>query len=216
MTDSLRYIVIEGPIGVGKTTLCELLAADWNARSIFEEVEENPFLAKFYKDRDTYAFQTQIFFMLSRYRQQKELSQLDLFSNIVVSDYMFAKDRIFASVNLTEDEFTLYDKLSQTLAPDIPKPDLVVYLQGSVDSLLRRISHRDRPYEGDMSKSYLNRLIDAYNDYFFRGRMHPTLVVNTDNADFRQRGADFTGLLQAIELHAGGVESYVPYMGGRK
>lgn len=212
----LRYVVVEGPIGVGKTTVCNLLAASWKAGTVLEEVEENPFLARFYRNRRAWAFQTQLFFMLSRYRQQKKLAQLDLFSRRYVADYMFAKDRIFASINLEDDEFALYEKLCSMLASDIPQPDLVIYLQASCDSLLRRISSRGRPFETDISRSYLEQLTDAYNDYFFRARKHPTLVVNTDHADFRRRGDDFNRLLEAVSGHTGGVESFVPRLGGRR
>lgn len=208
-----RYVVVEGPIGVGKTTLCKLLAEHWSAGLLLEEVEENPFLSRFYKDRAAWAFQTQIFFMLGRYRQQMQLSQLDLFRESVVADYMFAKDRIFASINLTEDEFTLYSRLSAILGEDMPQPDLVIYLQASSDALQRRISGRGRPFENDISRSYLEKLTDAYNDYFFRARMHPTLVVNTDHADFRRQGRDLEGLLKAMENHSGGVQTYVPRFG---
>ena len=208
-----RYVVVEGPIGVGKTTLCKLLAEHWSAGLLLEEVEENPFLSRFYKDRAAWAFQTQIFFMLGRYRQQMQLSQLDLFRESVVADYMFAKDRIFASINLTEDEFTLYSRLSAILGEDMPQPDLVIYLQASSDALQRRISGRGRPFENDISRSYLEKLTDAYNDYFFRARMHPTLVVNTDHADFRRQGRDLEGLLKAMESHSGGVQTYVPRFG---
>ncbi|MCD4847939.1 MAG: deoxynucleoside kinase [Candidatus Aegiribacteria sp.] len=216
MTPEFRYVVVEGPIGVGKTTLCTLLASKWGAATVLEEVEENPFLPRFYKKRKAWAFQTQIFFMLSRYKQQKKLAQLDLFQKMIVADYMFAKDRIFASINLSDDEFTLYEKLSLILAEEIPQPDLVIYLQGSCDSLLRRISGRGRLFETDISQSYLEKLTDAYNDYFFRARIHPTLVVNTDHADFKQSSEDFHGLLEAIRNFPGGIQSYVPRLGGRK
>lgn len=154
--------------------------------------------------------------MLSRYRQQKKLAQLDLFSKKIVADYMFAKDRIFASINLQDDEFALYDKLCSQLAGDVPQPDLVIFLQGSCDSLLKRISSRGRSFESDISRSYLEKLADAYNDYFFRARKHPTLVVNTDHADFRHKGEDFNRLLEAVEKHKGGVETFVPKLGGRR
>jgi len=216
LTCDFQYVVVEGPIGVGKTTVCNLLATSWKAGTILEEVEENPFLPRFYKNSRAWAFQTQLFFMLSRYRQQKKLAQYDLFSRKFVADYMFAKDRIFASINLQDDEFALYEKLCSLLAADIPQPDLVIYLQGSCDSLLRRISSRNRSFEADISRSYLEKLIDAYNDYFFRGRKHPTLVVNTDHADFRQRGEDFTRLIEAAENHTGGIETFVPRLGGRR
>lgn len=216
LTAELRYVVVEGPIGVGKTTVCNLLASSWKAGTILEEVEENPFLPRFYRNRKAWAFQTQLFFMLSRYRQQQKLAQLDLFRKKFVADYMFAKDRIFASINLQDDEFALYEKLSSMLACDIPQPDLVIYLQGSCDSLLRRISSRGRSFETDVSRSYLEKLIDAYNDYFFRARKHPTLVVNTDHADFRHKGEDFSRLFEAIENHTGGIESFVPRLGDRR
>lgn len=207
--------MVEGPIGVGKTTVCTLLSSAWKAETVLEEVEENPFLPRFYRNRKAWAFQTQLFFMLSRYRQQKDLAQLDLFSGKYVADYMFAKDRIFASINLQDDEFSLYEKLCALLASDIPQPDLVIYLQASCDSLLRRISSRGRPFETDISRSYLEQLTDAYNDYFFRARKHPTLVVNTDHADFRREGEDFSRLLEAVNNHTGGIESFVPRLGGR-
>jgi deoxyadenosine/deoxycytidine kinase len=159
----IRYVVVEGPIGVGKTTVCKLLASHWGAGTMLEEVEENPFLPRFYKDRETWAFQTQLFFMLSRYRQQKKLSQLDLFRKMIVADYMFAKDRIFASINLGDDEFMLYEKLSRMLATQVTQPDLVIYLQGSCNSLMRRISRRGRSFETDISRSYLQKLTEAYN-----------------------------------------------------
>lgn len=209
-------MVVEGPIGVGKTTVCNLLAAGWKAETVLEEVEDNPFLERFYRNRRAWAFQTQLFFMLSRYRQQRKLAQLDLFSRRLVADYMFAKDRIFASINLQDDEFALYEKLCSILDPEVPQPDLVIYLQASCDSLLRRISSRGRPFETDIGRSYLQKLTDAYNDYFFRARKHPTLVVNTDHADFRRHGEDFSRLLEAIAGHTGGVESFVPRLGGRR
>ena len=142
MSVEKHYIVVEGPIGVGKTTLCGLLAEAWKARLVLEEVEENPFLPMFYRDRRAYAFQTQVYFLLSRYRQQQKLGQLDLFTSRVVADYMFEKDRVFAGINLGEHEFQLYDKLAALLGRDVVKPDLVIYLQASVDTLLARNAAR--------------------------------------------------------------------------
>ena len=204
------YVVVEGPIGVGKTILCRQLAEEWNAREVLEEVEENPFLPLFYRDRKTYAFQTQVFFMINRFNSSRKLSQPDLFSDRVVSDYMFAKDRIFASVNLSTEEFDLYSRLALILDREIPTPDLVIYLQASPEILLERIGMRGRPYERDMSRSYVEALVDAYNDFFFRDRLFPTLVVNTDSADFKGDERDFSTLLNAVKDHQGGMESFVP------
>jgi len=204
-----RFIVVEGPIGVGKTTLCGLLAEAWKARLVLEEVEENPFLPLFYRDRKNYAFQTQVCFLLSRHRQQVKLGQLDLFSRKVVADYMFEKDSIFAGINLGENEFALYEKLAAVLARDVPKPDLIIYLQASLDVLLARIARRGRPYEHDMSRSYLEALLNAYNSFFFRLRDTPVLVVNTDSIDFRSRPGDLEGILKAVERHRGGMQTYV-------
>lgn len=207
--DSRKYIVVEGPIGVGKTTLCGLLGDAWKARLVLEEVEENPFLPLFYKDRRSYAFQTQVFFLLSRFRQQQKLGQFDLFENRVVSDYMFAKDRIFASMNLGEHEFSLYDKIAAILEKDVHTPDLVIYLQASMDVILSRITKRGRPYERDMSRSYVEALVNAYNSYFFRTRDLPVLIVNTDGMDFRSRPDQLGMLMRAVEEHRGGIQTYV-------
>jgi deoxyguanosine kinase len=208
------YVVVEGPIGVGKTTLCRRLAAEWKAREVLEEVEDNPFLPLFYRDRRSWAFQTQISFMISRFNQQRRLSQPDLFASRVVADYMFAKDRIFASVNLSPDEFELYSRLASILDSDVPRPDLVLYLQASPDVLVRRISARGRSFERDMSRSYIKAISEAYNDFFFRDRLFPTLVVNTDRADFLEDEDDFRSLLAAIDGHGGGMESFVPMLEG--
>ena len=205
-----RYVVVEGPIGVGKTTLCRLLAKRWNARLVLEEFEDNPFLSRFYSDRGKYAFQTQLFFTASRFRQQQRMDQLDLFHRRVVADYMFGKDRIFAGVNLAEDELDLYRTIAGILADRLPQPDLVIYLQASLDTLMKRIDARGRPYERNMSRKYLESIRTAYSDCFFRGRRHPVLVVNTDDVDFQASGEALEGLLTAVEAHSGGVETYVP------
>jgi len=205
-----RYVVVEGPIGVGKTTLCRLLAKRWRARLVLEEFEDNPFLARFYTDRSKYAFQTQLFFTVSRFRQQQRMDQLDLFHHRVVADYMFGKDRIFAGVNLADDELDLYLTLAELLAGRLPQPDLVVYLQASLDTLMKRIDARGRPYERNMSRKYLERLREAYSDYFFRGRRHPVLVVNTDDVNFEGNDVALEGLLEAVDGHGGGIETYVP------
>ena len=156
-----RYIVVEGPIGVGKTSLAKRLAAEFHARSVFEKVEENPFLTKFYEDRESYAFQAQIFFLLSRYQQQRELIQQDLFSQNAVSDYLFAKDRIFATLNLSSEEITLYKQLYQLLDPRVPKPDLVVYLQARPDVLYKRVKKRDKKFDKEITPEYLTEVASS-------------------------------------------------------
>jgi len=145
--EKTRYITVEGPIGVGKTSLVKSLAAELNGRSVMERVEDNPFLPRFYEDRETYAFQTQIFFLLSRYRQQRELMQQDLFSQNTVADYLFSKDRIFATLTLNPEENALYQQVYQILNPRVPKPDLVVYLQARPEILFRRIKKRNHSFE---------------------------------------------------------------------
>ena len=141
-----KYIVVEGPIGVGKTSLAKILAAEFNARSLFEKVEDNPFLPKFYEDRETYAFQNQLFFLLNRYRQQRELSQQELFSQNTVADYLFAKDKIFATLTLGSEELGLYEQIYQLLDPRVPRPDLVVYLQARPEVLYKRIKKIGRAH----------------------------------------------------------------------
>lgn len=206
---SKRYVVVEGPIGAGKTTLCRLLCRKWGAKPVLEEVEENPFLPAFYRNRRAHAFQTQVFFLLSRFRQQQKVAQLDLFSDRVVSDYMFAKDRIFASINLEEAEFALYLKLADLLEPRLARPDLVIYLQASADVLMGRIAKRGRYYERDISRAYLTQLIEAYNEYFFRLREQNALIVNANETDLTREGEDLDHLLEAVEKHSGGTTTYV-------
>src|SRR5216110_2128597 len=160
-----RYIVIEGVIGVGKTSLARLLSERFQGRLVLEEVEENPFLKDFYRDRARYAFQTQMHFLFSRYQQQRTLGQMELFSERMVSDYLFSKDRIFASLNLADRELALYERLVGWLELDVMRPDVVVYLQAQPDTLMARIARRGRPYERDMEREYIRGLNEAYNHF---------------------------------------------------
>jgi len=205
-----NYVAIEGVIGVGKTTLAGLLAKKWGAHLKLEVVEENPFLPQFYADMRAYAFQTQLFFLLSRHKQQLELKQYDLFMERVVADYMFAKDRIFANITLDDNELALYTRLADLLERDVPKPDIVVYLQASVDVLMDRIRKRGRKFERDMSRDYIESLNEAYNYFFFHYTDTPLIVVNTNDIDFVDNSADFEELAKEIEEHDKGTAYYVP------
>ncbi len=206
----INYVAIEGAIGAGKTSLAELLAQKMDARLILEETEQNPFLPDFYKDKRRYAFQIQLFFLLSRHKQQQELFAIDLFHKKVVSDYFFDKDRIFASVNLDEREFHLYEKLLCILEKDIPKPDLVIYLQTSSEVLLERIKERGRSFERNMDLDYIRALNEAYNYYFFHYSKSPLLVVNTDRIDFVHNQKDLADLLALLDTPLSGTRYYVP------
>jgi deoxyadenosine/deoxycytidine kinase len=208
--DRARYIAVEGPIGVGKTTLAELLAGELNGRSFIEEVETNPFLPNFYRDRKKYAFQAQLFFLLSRYQQQKDLAQADLFSTTVVSDYLFAKDRIFAYLNLDENELGLYEQVFRLLDARIPKPDLVIYLQASSEVLKERILKRNKDYERNIEEEYLEDLVDAYNKFFFYYNDTPLLVVNTTEIDFVKEPSDLSNLVKEVRSIKGGIQHYIP------
>lgn len=204
------YLVVEGVIGVGKTSLARLLAERFDARLNLEAVEENPFLAGFYADPARYAFQTQMFFLLSRFRQQQELLQGELFQRRVVGDYHFAKDLIFANITLSDEELALYKQVAGVLAPRVPRPELVVYLQASVESLLERIARRGRRMEKDIEPRYLATLAEAYNHYFFHYRESPLLVVNTDNVNFVAHPEHFEDLVRRILTPFEGTLYYVP------
>ena len=209
MTDK-RYIVVEGPIGVGKTSLVEMLGEEFGSRAVLERVAENPFLAKFYRNPSANAFQTQMFFLLSRYQQQKELAQQDLFSQSVVCDYLFAKDRIFASVNLDEDEMVLYQQIYSLLDQRIPRPDLVIYLQSPTEVLQQRIRMRGRSFEREISREYIEAVNEAYNRFFFNYDETPLLIINTSEVDFVRRPEDFQDLVREIRRMKKGVQFYVP------
>jgi deoxyadenosine/deoxycytidine kinase len=205
-----RYIAVEGPIGVGKTALTRALSKRFGGRSVFEIVEENPFLASFYQDRAKYAFQTQLFFLLSRYRQQQELFQQDLFNQITVADYLFAKDRIFASITLDPNELALYERVYQHLGPRVMKPDLVIYLQSRVEVLLARIRKRGREFERKFDADYLAELARTYGDFFHRYQETPLLVINTSDIDFVESEADFEDLLRVLSRIKHGTHYYQP------
>ncbi|HXF85891.1 MAG TPA: deoxynucleoside kinase [Anaerolineales bacterium] len=182
------YVAIEGVIGVGKTTLARLLQPAFDAEILLEVFEENPFLSAFYADRERYAFQTQIFFLLSRYHQQRRIVP-DLLANgkNLISDYTFAKDALFARINLKGDELDMYYKVHEALAEKIPKPDLLVYLQASTDTLMQRIALRDRPYERQMERAYIHELNMAYEEFFSKPFDHtPVLTIDTDHLNIVQ------------------------------
>lgn len=205
-----RYIVIEGPIGVGKTSLANLLAKEMKARLLLEKVEDNPFLKEFYKDPRRHAFQAQIFFLLSRYGQLQELGQRDLFEQSILTDYFLPKDYLFATVNLTPAEFSLYDRLFRTLNPEIPVPDLVIYLQAGTEVLLERIRKRGIEFESPITAEYLEALNRAYNDYFFKYSDSPLLVVQTSAIDFVNRSEDLEDLVRQIRQMKKGTQYYIP------
>ena len=205
-----RYLVVEGVIGAGKTSLARLLSERLEGRLVLEEVEENPFLKDFYRDRARFAFQTQMHFLFSRYQQQRNLRQMELFSERLVSDYLFQKDRIFAGLNLSERELALYERLVGWLELDVMKPDVVVYLQASPDMLLERIQRRGRPYERDMERDYIKQLVEAYNHFFFHYVEAPLLVVNTNGIDFVNNPEDFQDLEKRILSHRAGTVYYAP------
>lgn len=205
-----RYIVVEGPIAVGKTSLTERLAEALGARLVLEEGEENPFLRKFYENPEKYAFATQIFFLLSRYRQQLELAQRDLFEQAVVADYSFAKDQIFARLNLENDEYLLYQQIYRMLDARTARPDLVVYLEARGDVLTRRMRRRDRSYERRIAPAYLERVAEAYRQFYHHYSDSPLLVVQSSDIDFVSHPDDFQALLKEIRSAKRGVQHYVP------
>lgn len=205
-----RYIAIEGPIGVGKTTLTHMLAKHLKARVVLEEFDENPFLRDFYQDRARVAFQTQVYFLTARYKQQEELRQQDLFSRGVVSDYLFAKDRIFAYLNLSEHELQLYERIYDLLRPRLVKPDLVIYLQARPEVLMQRLRKRGRDYETPVTVDYLEGLMRGYNQFFFHYDESPLLVIETSDIDFRDNRDDFDDILHAIQTAKKGTQHFVP------
>ena len=208
MTGPAYYIAIEGVIGVGKTSLAKILSQRLNSRLILEKFEENPFLSDFYGDRQRYAFQTQLFFLLSRYRQQLELSQTDVFHRSIVTDYIFAKDRLFAYINLDEKELHLYDQLYSILTKEVTKPDLVIYLQADTDRLLKNIDIRDRDYERDMDREYIESLNQFYNQFFFHYNETPLLIINTTEIDFVNKKEDLDEVMKYIQQPPLGTKYY--------
>ncbi len=195
----LRFIAIEGVIGAGKTSLAKILSRKFHAGVILEKFEENPFLEKFYSDPAKYAFHTQLYFLMSRYRQQREIAQIDLFNSRIIADYFFVKDRIFAEINLNEDEFGLYDKIYGLIDRDIPRPDLVIYLQAVPELLYKRVRQRDRSFEQEIDYEYIEKLCDAYNRFFFHYNTSPLLIVNIKGFDFITNTKDVDLLYEEIK-----------------
>jgi len=209
MTDA-KYIAIEGPIGVGTTSLAELLASRYGGRKMLEQPGDNPFLSDFYKDRERNAFQTQLFFLFNRYQQMLEQTQLDLFQNTTFSDYIFAKDRIFASLNLDENELSLHNKIYSFLESRLMNPHLVIFIQASTDVLLSRIRMRGLEYEKQITEEYIDKVNQAYNCFFFHYSETPLLIVNTSEIDFVNEPDDLEGLVRQIDRMQEGTRYYRP------
>ena len=203
-----RYIVVEGPIGAGKTSLARLLAERGGAELLLEEPQNNPFLAGFYQDPRRWALATQLFFLFQRANQLSGLSQLDLFEQRTVADFLLEKDPLFARINLSDDEFALYQRIYSHLAPQAVVPDLVIYLQAPVDTLMARVRRRAASYERGISEDYLARLTQAYGRFFHEYDAAPLLIVNSRNLNFVDRPGDFDLLLQRISNMRGAREFF--------
>jgi deoxyadenosine/deoxycytidine kinase len=209
---SLGYsaIAVEGNIGVGKTSLARLMTRRLGGQLVEERVDDNPFLERFYDDMGSYAFQTQLVFLMNRYKQQLSLVQADLFADLVVLDYVFARDRIFANVTLSDEELVLYERVADELEAKLIKPKLVIYLQASSTVLFNRIQTRGKAFERTLSREYLDALNDAFNHYFFNYSEGPLLVVNTDAMDFVNDERHFADLVGRISEPVTNTEFYVP------
>ncbi len=205
-----RLIAVEGSIGAGKTSLARLLSENYGARLVLEKDSDNPFLPKFYQNREALAFQTQIFFLLGRYHQYLDLAQMDLFSSSVLVDYLFPRDRIFAELNLKGHELRLYEQIFNLLKVKIPKPDLVIFLQASSEVLAKRVKQRGREYEKAIDFKYLDEINRAFNNFFFYYSETPLLVINTNEIDFVKKKCDLDQLIQKINSHKIGREYYNP------
>ena len=207
---NLYYIAIEGPIGVGKTSLAELLSKELGARLVLEDFEDNPFLPDFYNDPERFGFQTQLFFLLQRYRQQQDLRQVDMFQKLLITDYMFVKDRLFASLNLNDKEMNLYDTIASLLERNIIKPDLVIYLQADTDILMKNIEKRGRNMERNVTWEYIDALNQVYTEYFFRYQDTPLVIINTNNIDFVENENDLKEVIQYIRQPVSGTKCFNP------
>ncbi len=207
---NLYYIAIEGPIGVGKTSLAELLSKELGARLVLEDFEDNPFLADFYNDPERFGFQAQLFFLLQRYRQQQDLRQVDMFQKLLITDYMFVKDRLFASLNLDDKEMHLYDTVASLLERNIIRPDLVIYLQADTDVLMKNIAKRGRNMERNVTWEYIDALNQVYTEYFFRYQDTPLVIINTDNIDFVENEKDLKEVIDYIRQPVSGTKFFNP------
>jgi len=207
---NLYYIAIEGPIGVGKTSLVKLISEQLGARVVLESFEDNPFLADFYEEPEQYAFQTQLFFLLQRYQQQQDLRQVDMFHNLLITDYMFVKDRLFASLNLKDKEMTLYDTVANLLERNIVSPDLVIYLQADTATLMKNISKRGRKFEKNVAFEYIDALNQVYNEYFFRYQDTPLLIINTNGIDFVGNPKDLEEVVKILRQPISGTKFFNP------
>jgi deoxyguanosine kinase len=204
-----RHIAVEGPIGVGKTSLTNLLAKRFRGTKILEDAD-NPFLDDFYKDKRSAAFRCELFFLLSRFDQQRVIAQGDLFTQLIIADYTFPKSKIFAHLTLDDSELMIYNRLYDLLVDTVPKPGLVIYLQANIDTLLKRIKKRGRGYEKAISPQYLQELSEAYSHYFYRYDETPLLVVNTNDIDFVNTPEHFDQLEEQIRNAQKGTQYYVP------
>ena len=208
--NSSRYIAIEGPIGVGKTALARRLADSLSAHLVLEEVEENPFLERFYRDGRSAALPAQMFFLFARARQIEDLRQSDLFTNVQISDYLFTRDRLFAELNLDAEELKLYDQIVDNLGVEPPVPDLVIYLQASVDAIMSRLARRNAPFDRFVDRQYVEKLTDAYARFFHAYDEGPLLIVNASQIDPVNNDADYEQLFQQIERTTGGRHFFNP------
>ena len=207
---NLYYIAIEGPIGVGKTSLAQLLSKELGARLVLEDFEDNPFLPDFYNDPERFGFQTQLFFLLQRYRQQQDLRQVDMFQKLLVTDYMFVKDRLFASLNLGDKEMQLYDTVASLLERNIIRPDIVIYLQADTDVLMKNIEKRGRNMEKNVTWEYIDALNQVYTEFFFRYQDTPLVIINTSNIDFVENENDLKEVIDYIRQPVSGTKFFNP------